>query len=235
MQNVETITVVPGGLAQEILCGSLPAFERADLESLRRAFQSATPCQLQQAWRDEAEAGFSPGVVRTGWRGNSLLVFAELTDLDVFNGATKLNQRAWELGDVFEMFLRPVEKKSYVEFQVTPNNQKLQLRYPDASTAGWALKMGRLEEFFVADEAFYSMTWVESQKCRWYVFAEIPALAVCGLNESIEHTQWRFSFGRYDYTRGVKEPVASSTSPHAKPDFHRQHEWGIITFKELFA
>jgi hypothetical protein len=91
--------------------------------------------------------------------------------------------------------------------------------------------MGMLEDFFVRDEALHSMTWIESRMCQWYVYAEIPALAVCGSNESIENTQWRFSFGRYDYTRGVAEPIISSTSPHAKPDFHRHHEWGMMTFK----
>lgn len=231
IQNAELCRPERPGLAPAILCEPLPAFDRADLESVRRAFQTATPCLLQQSWLDEEAAGFSPAVVRTGWHGSSLLVFAELTDTDIFNGATKLNQRTWELGDVFEMFLRSAEKESYVEFHVTPNNQRLQLRYTDDAAAGRARKTGRLEDVLVGDEAFKSMTWIENQMGQWYVYAEIPALAVCGSNESIENTQWRFSFGRYDYTRGVTEPIISSTSPHAKPDFHRQHEWGVMTFK----
>jgi hypothetical protein len=76
------------------------------------------------------------------------------------------------------------------------------------------------------------MTWVENQKCRWHVLAEISALAVCGLNAPIENTRWHFSFGRYDYTRGEAGPVISSTSPHVRPDFHRQQEWGVLTFKD---
>jgi hypothetical protein len=40
--------------------------------------------------------------------------------------------------------------------------------------------------------------------------------------------EWRFSFSRYDYTRGRVAPVISSTSPHAKADFHHQQEWGIL-------
>ena len=231
MQNVELCRTERSGLTPAILCEPLPAFDHTDLESVRRAFQSATPCLLQQAWLDEEAVGFSPAVVRTGWHGSSLLVFAELTDTDIFSGATKLNQRTWELGDVFEMFLRSAEKESYVEFHVTPHNQRLQLRYTDGSAAEWGRKMGRLEDVFVRDEAFHSMTWIENRTCQWNVYAEIPALAVCGSNKSIENTQWRFSFGRYDYTRGVKEPVISSTSPHAQPNFHREHEWGVMTFK----
>jgi hypothetical protein len=231
MQNAESCRTERPGPAPAILCEPLPAFDRTDLESVRRAFQSATPCLLQQALLDEEAVGFSPAVVRTGWRGSSLLVFAELTDMDIFNSATKLNQRTWELGDVFEMFLRSAEKGSYVEFHVTPNNQRLQVRYTDGGTAERARKRGRLEDVLVRDEAFHSMTWIENRTGEWCVYAEIPAVAVCGSNESIENTQWLFSFGRYDYTRGAKEPIISSTSPHAKPDFHRQHEWGVMTFK----
>jgi hypothetical protein len=231
MQNAELCRTERPDLAPAILCEPLPTFDRTDLENVRRAFQSATPCLLQQAWLDKEEIGFSPAMVRTGWRGSSLLVFAELTDADIFSGATKLNQRTWELGDVFEIFVRPAERESYVEFHVTPNKQRLQLRFADGSAAERARKTGSLEDVLVGGEAFHSMTWIEDRMCRWYVHAEIPALAVSGSNESIENTQWRFSFGRYDYTRGVKEPVISSTSPHAKPDFHGQHEWGVMTFK----
>src|SRR5204863_1077141 len=108
-----------------------PPFDESNLEMVRRAFRSVTPCLFQQAWLEAEETGFLPATVRVGWRENSLLVFAELTDADVFNGATKLNERTWELGDVFEMFLRSSNGQSYVEFHVTPNNQRLQLRYPD--------------------------------------------------------------------------------------------------------
>ena len=68
---------------------------------------------------------------------------------------------------------------------------------------------------------------------QWNVFAEIPVWVVCGPNACIGNGQWRFSFGRYDYTRGAAEPCISSTSPHAEPDFHRRHEWGVLTFKML--
>ncbi len=230
MQNVETYRIRRVVPAPQILCEPLDAFDGTSLENVRRAFQSVTPCLLQQAWLHEDQAEFSPATVRTGWRENSLFVFAELADRDIFNGATELNQRTWELGDVFEIFLGPAESASYIEFHVTPGNQRLQLRYADGHSAARARKTGDLGEFLVPGEAFYSTTWIESHTRQWNVLAEIPASAVCGSN-SIGDTPWRFSFGRYDYTRGGMEPRISSTSPHAEPDFHRRHEWGVLTFK----
>lgn len=230
MQNAESsVAVLPNRLA-EIQCGPLPAFDRADRESVRRAFQSAVACPFEQAWLSETELGFSPGEVRLGWRGGSLLVFAELTDMDIFNRAAELNQPLWELGDVFEMFFKSDEMESYVEFQVAPQNQRLQLLQPHARTAEWAFRREEFTNCLFWDEVFHSQTWVDAEANRWQVYAEIPARVVCGSNEPMENTRWRFSFGRYDYTRGFKKPVISSTSLHAQPDFHRQHEWGVMTF-----
>ncbi|HVU09005.1 MAG TPA: hypothetical protein VHG89_10720 [Verrucomicrobiae bacterium] len=233
MQNAESFVAVLPSWPDSIQCELLPAFDRTDHEQVRRAFQSAVVLSFQQAWLPAEEAGFFPGEVRMGWRERSLLVFAELTDLDIFHDATGANQRMWELGDVFEMFFKVAEMESYVEFQVTPHNQRLQLHYPDADAVERVRKSGRFADFLIRDEVFHSQTWIEPQLNRWQVYAEIPADAVCGSNEPMENTQWLFSFGRYDYTRGVTEPVISSTSLHAKLDFHRQHEWGVMTFNNL--
>ena len=231
MQVSETCTVERSGPPLAIRCGPVPSFDRADLDSVRRAFRSAVSCSFRQAWLPAAESGFAPAVVRLGWRGSSLLVFAELTDLDIYNAATRPNQRTWELGDVFEMFFKSAGQDRYVEFHVTPGNQRLQLGFPDTAAAARAQATGEFGGFLIRDDAFFSHTWTDSERNGWQVFAEIPALAVCGSPASIENMKWQCSFGRYDYTRGVRQPVISSTSPHALPDFHRQHEWGDLIFK----
>jgi len=231
MQSVESYQSYGAVAVPEIHCEPLAVFDSSNLEAVRHAFQSVKPCLFGQAWLDETQAEFSPASVRVGWRENSLLIFAELADQDIFNGATELNQRTWELGDAFEIFLAPAQSESYIEFQVTPGNQKLQLRYSSAHSAARARQTGALSEFLITGEAFHSTTWIETHLRQWNVFAEIPVWVVCDPNACIGNGQWRFSFGRYDYTRGAAEPFISSTSPHAEPDFHRQHEWGILTFK----
>ncbi|HET7624369.1 MAG TPA: hypothetical protein VFM25_03815, partial [Verrucomicrobiae bacterium] len=215
----------------EITCEPLPKFDSKNLENVRRAFQSATPIFLRQTWLNEEEKNFTATVVQTGWRENSLLVFAELTDADIFNRATRLNQRTWELGDAFEIFLASTQNESYVELHVTPENRHLQLCFPDANSVELARKTGNLENFLIPHDAFFSATWIESENSRWNVYAEIPAALVCGKNGFLENTRWHFSFCRYDHTRGIAEPVISSTSPHAKADFHRRQDWGAIHFK----
>ncbi|MGH7952967.1 MAG: hypothetical protein ACREFE_13775 [Limisphaerales bacterium] len=124
--------------------------------------------------------------------------------------------------------MRAEEKESYVELQITPGNQRSQLRFPDGVAVEAARRNGGLEKFMIWDEAFHSKTWIENG--QWQVYAEVPSALVRGSDESIENMRWRFSFGRYDYTRGRERPVISSTSPHAKCDFHRQQEWGVMAF-----
>jgi len=206
-------------------------FDRADLAAVRRAFSTATPLALGQSWRSQPESDFAPALVRTGWRDETMFVFAELTDADIFTRATDHNQAFWELGDTFEIFLKPADRDPYVELHVAPNNLHLHLRFPSAD---WLAQTPPQEVFALAlrePSAFRSTTWVDAGAHTWSVLAEIPSGLVTGGAGRIEGNRWRFSFSRYDYTRGRDEPVISSTSPHPMPSFHRQEEWGSLLFR----
>jgi len=212
-------------------CALLHAFDESNLDTVRGAFARATPVSMQQAWRSEPEPAFAPGVVRTGWRDRSLFVFAELTDFDIFTNATGHNQRLWEIGDAFEVFLCPAGQEAYAEFQVAPNNLQLQLHFPDAGWRGRVSKEDAVLKALMPPHSFRSRTWVEAGARQWCVLAEIPSASVCEEARPIEGDLWRFSFSRYDHTRGSQSPVISSTSPHPVPAFHRQQEWGLIRFR----
>lgn len=213
---------------RQVGCGPVGEFDSADVGSVRRAFSSAPSWRFRQAWLSEEESAFLPGEARLGWRGNSILIFAELFDADIFNEATALNQRAWELGDVFEIFLRPASSAGYVEFQITPDNHRLQLRYPDSDAVRVARATKNLDSALVWEQSIQSRIWKSSD--RWHVLAEIPATSAHADFTSLAGTEWQISFGRYDYTRGHSKPVISSTSLHAAPDFHRTQEWQKILF-----
>lgn len=207
-------------------CGPLPAFAPHDLATVRAAFTNATPVSLGQAWLAVPEPDFAPGIVRTGWREHSLLVFADLSDADVFTLARRHNDRFWELGDTFEMFLQAPGRRTYVELHVAPNNLRLQLRFAKPPSARGA---DPFAEALIHDQVFNSETWIKPDMRGWCVFAEVPAVALFE-QPALASSTWRFSFGRYDATRGREHPVISSSSPHTRPAFHRPHEWGEIRF-----
>jgi len=212
-------------------CRELPAYATDKLDAVRAAFQQADSCVLRQAWLAQPERGFRPATVRAGRAGNSLRVFAELEDADIFTCATSHNQHMWELGDVLEIFLQSAGSPGYVELHVTPSNLRLQLSFPDTPRLRRAQAENFFDDLILSDGVFHSRTWNQPEKSKWYVHAEIPAALVSGEVQLPADGEWRFSFSRYDYTRGRHEPVISSTSPHAQPDFHRREEWGTLFFE----
>lgn len=204
--------MIPG---PSLPCLALPEFEPTPAGA-RRAFAPAGACPLGQAWLERPQPEFRPGSVRVGHRDAALWLFADLEDDDAFSRATRLNERLWELGDTFEMFLETSPARRYVELHVAPANQRLQLRIPIPRPLDRAP-----EEFMVAEPLFASWAW--RTEAGWQVLAAVPFASVGGRPE-------RFSFSRYDYTRGRPEPVLSSTSPHARCDFHRREDWGRLVY-----
>lgn len=212
-------------------CARLPIFDEADLEAVRAAFRQATPVVLRQAWLADTEAGFAPAVVRTGWRDDALLVFADLTDADIVSRAAAHNQRFWELGDTFELFLQPAGQTAYVELHVAPPNLRVHARFAGDADGTRPAAADPFGAALRPPDAFGSRTWVRSDLGQWCVLAIVPAATVCGRPAPLDGATWRFSFSRYDHTRGRAAPVISSSSPHAVPAFHRPHEWGVLRFR----
>lgn len=197
-----------------LACRRIPEFDGADLAAVRRSFVGSARCALVQPWAAAPEGDFSPASAAVGCRGDALLVLAEMTDRDVFTRADRHNQRMWELGDAFEMFLEADGAPDYYELHVAPNDLRLQLRIPIPRPSGRAP-----EELMVACALFESRVWAEP--AGWTVLATVPFSSTGG-------RPVRFSFSRYDYTRGRPEPVLSTTSAHARLDFHRREEWGFL-------
>ena len=214
-----------------IKCHRLPLFVLNTLDNVKAAFQQVDPISAQQAWRTRLEPHFAPMYIRVGWHHSALLLFAELTDTDIFTHATADNQRLWELGDVFEIFLRPKTQESYVELQIAPNNKRLQLRYPNAQAVTNARMLGKTDHLMIPGKVFLSSTWTCADDNKWFVFAKIPAKTVCERANLLPDVEWLFSFSRYDYSPNGNAPVISSTSQHSKADFHRQVEWGELRFE----
>jgi hypothetical protein len=188
--------------------------------------------RMGQAWREEPSPGFQAASVRVGRSGGHLLVHAELKDLDIFNPVQEFNAPAYRQGDVFEIFLRPVQQERYFEFHVTPNNTQFQLSIPGQSAFREPrTKPGITDAWFIWERAFESRVSVEPEQNRWRVFARIPIDLVEEAPPLPGGREWLFSFSRYDYTQGAAEPVLSSTSPHVEVNFHRQAEWGRMRFE----
>jgi hypothetical protein len=219
----------------QLTCYPLSSFEPGDLTAVELAFANVEKCHLAQAWLEMPDPGFQSGEVRTGWTQGALWIYTVLHDTDIFNLADGPNQPLWRLGDVFEIFLQPLGGGGYYEIHVTPENQTLQLFWPEHDSNA-RVRRGELprgiEHRKTEIEGFHSRTWFESG--IWRVLAAVPSRlwSVKGL---LEGQTCRFSFCRYDMTRDENgqfsaPPVLSSTSQHHIADFHLHSEWRELIF-----
>jgi hypothetical protein len=208
-------------------CPPLENFDPVNWAEVSHAFHDSPPVSFQQHWREEPEEAFRGGEVRTGWTADGLWVYAELKDEDVFNPATEFNSFFFMHGDVFEIFAMPSGQDAYYELHVGPENQQMQMRIPSA-TAFAAQQADEAKGWMVTSPLMKSWTRVDPERNRWSVLVMIPLVAL--VEEGDPKRDWKISFSRYDYTRGAKRPVLSSTSPHEKLGYHRQHEWATLRF-----
>jgi hypothetical protein len=144
-----------------------------------------------------------------GWKVPRRILWADLTDEAPTNAATRPNQRTWELGDVFEIFLAAQVDGPYYEMHVTPENQTLQLEIVSREKP--------FDEWIMQDGPSWSAAWLTPD--GWQILAALPLSLIGGQSEGL------LSLSRYDYQPGRAKPVISSSSRHEAPNFHRRFEW----------
>lgn len=180
---------------------------------------------LARSWSDAVEPAFRPGEVHVRWTHEALLVDALLVDGCVFTIAESDNDRLWELGDLFEIFLRVEGRPDYTELHIAPGNIRLHLALP--GPRGYRTPLGPpvpFEEMLVWPVGFESSTAL--RETGWSAHAVIPA-RVLGKEAFLPGDRLHVSFCRYDATPG-RPPVLSSTTSHPVMDFHRLDEWTRI-------
>jgi hypothetical protein len=208
---------------------AFPSLEATNWEEVDVVLAGAPALVLGQAWLPSPQETFRQGIVRLGWQETRIIVAASLDDDSIFSQATADNQRLWELGDVFEIFLRDAEREDYLELHLASGDQRLQLHFPSRQTvANLRSGLGRLEDFIVKESLFDFRT--RKVAGGWRLIALIPGSSLGWKVTGLKGRTVLASFSRYDYASDGGPAVLSSTSPHARPDFHRQEEWTRLVF-----
>jgi hypothetical protein len=197
---------------------TLAPFNFSDHLAVKAVFSECDSLSLIQGWQPEATG--LPAFAQLAWHDGRVWALGTLTDADVFNDATQDNQNTWEMGDVFEVFVRRSDSDAYTEAHVTPNGVRLHLKFPDRATIALA-RGGQLDgETLKHDPSeIIAQAWRTDE--GWVGLLGVPVDAKPG--EKI-----RVSVCRYDAHRDA-EPEVASTSSHAKCDFHRPDDWPEYT------
>jgi hypothetical protein len=193
------------------------------------AFRGAPSLVFRQAWLPAAQEKLRPGVVRLGWQKATIVVMARLVDEVIFTRATEDHQRFWQLGDVFEIFLKGADLEEYLELHVAPSGRRSQFRFASRRVVEELRKgTGRIENFVVKAPLFDFR--VRTVTGAWEILASIHSSSLGLRVSSLAGSAVLASFGRYDYSDDAELPVLSSTSPHEELNFHRQQEWTKLVF-----
>lgn len=178
---------------------------------------------FSQAWRPQSEPGLRPGRVWLAATARSFVALAELVDEDLFTTARRRNDPLWDLGDVFEIFVRHTGRPEYFEFHTAPNGLTLDLRYPRP----YAPRTNGVDAYLLAEPHFTAAVRAEPARVQWRIVAEIPIRGLLPPGLAADPSEWQFSFSRYDCGPG-RAPIYSSTSPHRELDFHRVEDWPVF-------
>ena len=183
---------------------------------------------LRQSWRGGTNgADFRPGWFRLGWSPDALVVDSVFMSPHARNAARHLNERTWELGEVTETFIEEQGARHYLEVHVTPENQRLQLRFPRGGIEQLRAGTASLDTFLIRESAWaWSAAWIRGD--HWMARLILPA-SCFGQGFLAAGRTFRGNFCRYDCA-DEGEPILSATAPLTEPSYHRRHEWQRFRF-----
>lgn len=109
-------------VARELVCSRATSPIQVDGKLDEEAWRRATPLALDIP-RDEQQRGLTleeKGTGRVLWDDKFLYIAFDFIDSDVVANGTEDDQEHHNLGDVAEIFLKPIDQTWYWEFHVTP-------------------------------------------------------------------------------------------------------------------
>ena len=183
------------------------------------------PWRMRQAWLPKEETKFLAGTVSMAWEPAAFWCKAILPDREIFSSSTGDGQHLWELGDVFEIFIRRDQSPAYLELHVSPNGHRLHLRWTAKAMQRVRERSATVQDFARDPRAFDAKVVRLPGKSGWAVSVRLPA-GIFPEGEPFHAGELLFvSFSRYDADKEGKNAVLSSTSAHKELSFHRLKEW----------
>lgn len=225
-----------------------------DWAALLALLDSAETQHLDQSWLPESKREFAGGWSKVGWCDDHLVCFANFIDHDIFNDEDRFNAPGYVIGDVYEIFVKRDGSPSYLEIHVSPRNQVLQLRWPRPIHEIFAPKPRRrfrlkrrlkrgfrrrnpeerqkensesLAPFLIENPRITTAARHLADEHAWQAVAFVP-FSLIGDQPAEPGSKYRYSASRYDYTRGKRGPIISSSSPHHEANFHLSDDWRTL-------
>jgi len=189
--------------------------------------------------RDKDGAPQEGGQVCFAWDEAGLYVFAELEDSCIIAQNRKDEQLHYEHGDVFELFVKPLNDSYYWEMYATPNGNKSTLFFP-RDRSGMELNDFLHGHKFQALEVSVEETSIRlrqeasARQEGWNAQLFVPAAQLTALGAGWgDGTEWTVFCGRYNYnSEDLSDPELSMAPPLSATNYHLTNEYACLTLCE---
>lgn len=162
--------------------------------------------------------------VRFAWNEQGLYVQAELEDSFIVATERRDEQLHYETGDVFELFVKPLNDDYYWEMYATPFGNKSTLFFPRA-------REGMSVQNFLRDHSFHGLeVSAEITETGWVAGMFVPAEQLTALGASWgAGSEWSVLCGRYNYNNEtLEEPELSMWPPVSRTNYHLTAEYATL-------
>lgn len=176
--------------------------------------------------RDSSAILQEGGEVRFAWNAHGLYVRAELEDSCLIAKNRQDEQLHYLHGDVFELFLKPLNKSYKWEMYATPAGNKSTLFFPS-----WPPE--RSAEECLWDHNFRGLdVWVEETAIGWTAQMFVPSGQLTALGAAWgPGSEWTVFCGRYNYnSEDLETPELSMVPTLSKTNYHLIEEYAILEF-----
>lgn len=168
------------------------------------------------------------GTVRFGWNEHGLQVLAELEDSCLVALNRNDEQLHYETGDVFELFIKPLNAPYKWEMYATPFGNKSTLFFPEWPTMQ-SLDLSLTGHDFQSLEVSTEET---SKGWNAHMFVPVEQLTALGAGWG-DGTEWTVFCGRYNYNdEELVEPELSMAPALSATNYHLTEEYAHLLLYE---
>ena len=199
-------------------------------------WQQATAYPLSTS-RDKMAAGFQiqeSGSVRLAWDDKALYVAVEFEDSDIVAEGQQDQLHHYELGDVAEVFLRPVGSTWYWELYATPHGHKTEFFFPGRGRLPLPSCFGNQNQrnMRVAATNRGSINDWTDRDHSWSAEFAVPIADLTEYGNKIgPQSQWHALVARYNYSRYLDRREHSSAPTLSELDYHRLEDYAVLKFE----
>jgi hypothetical protein len=203
--------------------------------SLDDPIWSQTPTYPMNAMNDDQGHRMSlkeGGKVRFAWDNKFLYLAVDFTDSDVRTKADQDGLHAYKLGDVCELFLKPVGQSSYWELYALPNGHQTTFLWP-APGQRPRDALQKINRLIVAAHVNGTLNDDQDHDQGWTAQMAVPWDMLKFHDQQFgPQTGWHVLVGRYNYSAYLLDsPEYSSAPAISKTSYHLTEEYAPLVLQ----